>query len=130
MADKFYLGGDNFYGFRERGIQSNEKGEGGAGGDTFFLAGLHLCVPFPKYFNFPDWIRPELFVQAGNLVNSQKSGHSSLFKKDLIRSSFGFGFAMKTGWGRLSLNLASPLSQNKNDITAKHVQFNVQMSWL
>ena len=130
ISDRFFLGGENFFGFSDRGVNNQIKGEENLGGDAYCQASLHLALPFPESYNFPKWFRPELFIQSGNLINSQKEYYSSLLNYKNLRSSVGLGFAMSTMWGRISINMAKPISFRKTDSISNYIQINFQLSLL
>eukprot|EP01091_Cochliopodium_minus_P001149 TRINITY_DN11026_c0_g1_i1.p1 TRINITY_DN11026_c0_g1~~TRINITY_DN11026_c0_g1_i1.p1 ORF type:complete len:429 (-),score=105.89 TRINITY_DN11026_c0_g1_i1:26-1189(-) len=130
VSDKFYLGGDNFNGFRDRGVNNQIKGEENLGGDSYFQTSVILGLPFPKSYDFPSWIRPEIFLQTGNIINSQKQSYSSLFLSKNLRSSVGAGFAVSTAWGRISFSTSLPLSYKKSDSFSNFFQFNFQLNWI
>ena len=131
ISDKYFLGGSNFYGFRERGVNNQIKEEENLGGDTFIFTSLHLALPFPQFLNIPKWIRPEAFLEFGNIINSQKQNYSCLFHYDNFRSSFGVGFALSTSLGRISFNISNPIHYKKLDkVSVNNIQFNFQLNWL
>lgn len=88
------------------------------GGDTFVSAGLALSAPFPGYASLA--VRPQVFANVGAVASAHPGLSSAGFGSlpgwlgagalsKAMHASVGAGLALPTPFGRLELNLASPV---------------------
>jgi outer membrane protein insertion porin family len=114
ITDKFFLGGDNFIGFRTSGVGPRDIDTKDAlGGLEYFVITPELSYPIglPKEFG----IVGKAFTQVGtltkvdtNLPNIEDSGS--------IRVSVGVGLGWKSPFGPIRVNLAYPVVKDPHDI--------------
>lgn len=92
------------------------------GGNALIQGGVELVLPVPFRGDWTRQIRPVLFVEGGQVYNTDASDFE--ITADNIRYSAGVGFTWITVIGPLSLSYAYPLNQKDGD-EAKRVQFEV-----
>ncbi|WP_026470257.1 outer membrane protein assembly factor BamA [Alkanindiges illinoisensis] len=92
------------------------------GGNALIQGGVELVLPVPFKGDWSRQIRPVLFVEGGQVYNTDASDFE--INADNIRYSAGVGFTWITVIGPLSLSYAYPLNQKDGDET-KRVQFEI-----
>lgn len=92
------------------------------GGNALIQGGIELVLPVPFKGDWSRQIRPVLFVEGGQVYNTDASDFE--ISADNIRYSAGVGFTWITVIGPLSLSYAYPLNQKNGDET-KRVQFEI-----
>ncbi|RYY78569.1 MAG: outer membrane protein assembly factor BamA [Moraxellaceae bacterium] len=92
------------------------------GGNALIQGGVELVLPVPFKGDWSRQIRPVLFVEGGQVYNTDASDFE--ISADNIRYSAGVGFTWITVIGPLSLSYAYPLNQKDGDET-KRVQFEI-----
>jgi outer membrane protein insertion porin family len=116
IGDRFFLGGNNFRGFRAAGIGPRDKTSGDAlGGNIFYVGTAEV--------RFPIGLPPELgvsgivFSQAGSLASIDDPPAAPLFDVGSLRASAGIGFAWKSPFGPFRIDYAKALRQETLDRT-------------
>ncbi|HYB09434.1 MAG TPA: BamA/TamA family outer membrane protein, partial [Alphaproteobacteria bacterium] len=116
ITDKFFLGGDNFIGFRTSGVGPRDiDSKDAVGGLKYFVVTPELSYPIglPKEFG----IVGKAFTQIGTLVDKDTdlAGISSA-DSPLIRVSVGVGLGWKSPFGPIRVNVAYPVVRDPHDI--------------
>lgn len=93
------------------------------GGNALIQAGAELVLPMPFSGDWARQIRPVIFVEGGQVYNTDAKKFS-LDQNGGMRYSAGVGFTWITIIGPLSLSYAYPLNDKPGDET-KSVQFEI-----
>ena len=116
IGDRFFVGGNNFRGFRTAGIGPRDKNTGDAlGGNLFYVGTAEV--------RFPIGLPPELgvngvaFTQAGSLAGIDDALAAPLFNVGSVRVSSGFGIAWKSPFGPFRIDYAEALRKESLDRT-------------
>jgi outer membrane protein insertion porin family len=114
ITDLFFLGGDNFIGFRTSGVGPRDIDTKDAlGGREYFVVTPELSYPIglPKEFG----IVGKLFTSIGTLTKTEESG-PNVEDSGSIRVSVGVGLGWKSPFGPIRVNLAYPIVRDSHDI--------------
>lgn len=113
VNNRFFLGGDNFRGFRFGGVGPRDREtDDSLGGNIYYVGTAEL--------GFPLGLPPELgitgrvFTQAGTLYDIDASG-PELFDSSSLRATAGIGLSWKSPFGPVRVDLARPILEEKLD---------------
>ncbi len=123
-VDAFYLGGNNFKGFKYGGVGPRAKNlingspiDGNAvGGKRYYVADAELKFPLglPKEYG----IYGSLFINAGTLTgidNSPTLNKDRIVDSGTIRSAYGFSLSWRSPMGPLSFDFSKVLKKEYYD---------------
>lgn len=123
-VDAFYLGGNNFKGFKYGGVGPRAKNlingspiDGNAvGGKRYYVADAELKFPLglPKEYG----IYGSLFINAGTLTgidNSPTLNKDRIVDSGTIRSAYGFSLSWRSPMGPLSFDFSKILKKEYYD---------------
>lgn len=123
-VDAFYLGGNNFKGFKYGGVGPRARNlingspvDGSAvGGKTYYVADAELRFPIglPKEYG----IYGSLFINAGTLKDVDESPSLNMARivdSGSIRSAYGFSIAWQSPMGPLSFDFSKVLKKEYYD---------------
>lgn len=123
-VDAFYLGGNNFKGFKYGGVGPRAKNlvngspvDGSAvGGKRYYVADAELKFPIglPKEYG----IYGGLFINAGTLTGIDSSptlNKNRIIDSGSIRSAYGFSISWKSPMGPLSFDFSKVLKKEYYD---------------
>jgi len=114
IVDRFFLGGDNFRGFRTSGVGPRDVStKDSLGGLEYFVVTPELSFPLglPKEFG----IVGKVFTDVGTLTKVDESG-PTVVDTGRIRASAGVGLAWRSPFGPIRVDLATPYIRDKEDI--------------
>lgn len=117
ITDRFFLGGNNFRGFRPGGVGPRDRNSGDSLGGKLFSVGtaeLKFPIGLPKELN----IAGVVFGQTGTLAQSDESG-AGLFDVGSLRASVGTGIAWRSPFGPVRVDYAEALRKEEVDKTRK-----------
>ena len=115
INDRFFVGGNNFRGFRTGGIGPRDTVSGDAlGGNVFYVGTAELR--FPLGLPGELGIVGRAFSQAGSLTGIDETG-SNLFDVGSVRVSSGVGVSWSSPVGPISLDYATVLRKEAFDET-------------
>jgi len=115
IDDRFFVGGDNFRGFSVGGIGPRDTSTGDAlGGNIYYVGVAELSFPLglPEEYG----ILGRVFSEVGSLAAVDDEG-SEIFDVGSPRSSAGFGFAWRSPFGPVQVDLAYPIVAEDVDQT-------------
>ncbi len=115
IDDRFFVGGDNFRGFSVGGIGPRDTSTGDAlGGNIYYVGVAELSFPLglPKEYG----ILGRAFSEVGSLAAVDDEG-SGIFDVGSPRSSAGIGFAWRSPFGPVQVDLAYPIVAEDVDLT-------------
>ena len=116
IADRFFLGGQNFRGFKIGGIGPRDLETGTAiGGNLLYTATAQMTVPIglPKELG----ISGKAFTTIGSLMDVDESNVGNLGDTGSLRAAIGVGILWESPFGPVSLNYARPVSSEDFDET-------------
>ncbi len=115
ITDRFFVGGNNFRGFRPSGIGPRDRASGDAlGGNMYFVSTAE--IRFPLGLPSELGILGRVFSQAGTLSNIDATGND-LFDVGSIRISSGFGISWISPFGPIEVDYATVLKKEPVDET-------------
>jgi outer membrane protein insertion porin family len=115
IAERFFIGGQQFRGFATAGIGPRDINTSDAlGGNTFYVGTAELTFPL----GLPDDLgfKASVFTDFGSLWNIDSKG-SDIFDSSSIRVSAGAGLGWSTAFGLIRIDLASALLKESRDET-------------
>ena len=115
IAERFFVGGQQFRGFTNSGLGPRDINTGDAlGGNTFYIGTAELSFPI----GLPDDLgfKASVFTDFGSLWNIDSSG-SDIFDSSAIRIAAGAGLGWATAFGLIRIDLTSALSKEDRDET-------------
>ena len=115
ISDRFFIGGNDFRGFRPGGIGPRDRQSGDAlGGNLFYVGTAELSFPV----GLPNEIGllGRVFTQAGSLARVDESG-PGLSDVGSTRVSAGFGVTWNSPFGPLQIDWTSALVKEEFDET-------------
>ncbi|NVK42215.1 MAG: outer membrane protein assembly factor BamA [Oceanospirillaceae bacterium] len=117
----YYAGGLNSVrGFENNSLGPRDSNDDSFGGNVLTLGSLELIFPTPYLDDNTSW-RTLAFVDAGNVFTTDCLGGTGDctegLELDEIRYSAGLGLSWLTPVGPLSISLAMPLNDRKDDET-------------
>lgn len=113
IVDRFFLGGDNFRGFRTAGVGPRDAITTDAlGGRAFATVTPELSFPvgLPKEFG----VVGKVFTDIGTLTLVDETGPNVL-DSGSIRASAGIGVAWRSPFGPIRVDIARPYIQSGED---------------
>ncbi|MCW5752015.1 MAG: outer membrane protein assembly factor BamA [Alphaproteobacteria bacterium] len=113
VNNRFFVGGDNFRGFRQRGIGPRDIGTRDALGGNIYYVGT-AEVEFPLGLPQELGVAGRVFSQAGSLWDIDASG-PGLFDSSDLRATVGVGVSWRSPFGPIRLDLAVPLLEERPD---------------
>ncbi len=115
LADRFFIGGNSFRGFRFAGIgPRDDRTDDALGGNLYYVGTAELRFPL----GLPEELQlfGRSFVDAGTLTDIDVSG-PTLSDCGCLRVSAGVGFSWLSPFGPLSLDFAQALVKDDLDDT-------------
>jgi outer membrane protein insertion porin family len=115
INNRFFIGGDDFRGFRNAGIGPRDTTTRDAlGGNIYYIGTAELQFPL----GLPDEIglSGALFSDAGSLWQSDSKG-PGVFDQNSVRVSMGAGVLWTSPFGPIRVDLGFPIVKQSADIT-------------
>lgn len=115
IAERFFVGGQQFRGFANSGIGPRDINTSDAlGGNTFYVGTAEFSFPI----GLPDDLgfKASVFTDVGSLWNIDSKG-SDIFDSSAIRITAGAGLGWSTAFGLIRIDLTSALSKEDRDET-------------
>jgi outer membrane protein insertion porin family len=122
LQHRYFLGGDNFRGFRSQGVGPRDRSTGGGiGGNKFYVATAELQFPtgMPREFG----LRGSVFTEAGALWSFDKPGagrpgaNSLVDDSSAVRATAGIGLMWRSPFGPIRVSAAKPIQKQSYDRT-------------
>lgn len=115
ISDRFFLGGNDFRGFRSGGVGPRDQASGDAlGGNLFYVGTVEL--KFPVGLPSEIGLLGRVFSQAGSLARVDESG-PGLSDVGSVRVTAGFGVAWSSPFGPIQVDWATALKKEDFDET-------------
>lgn len=115
ISDRFFVGGNDFRGFRPGGIGPRDQASGDAlGGNLFYVGTAELT--FPVGLPSEIGLLGRVFSQAGSLARVDESG-PGLSDVGSVRVTAGFGVAWSSPFGPIQVDWATALVKEDFDET-------------
>ncbi|MDE0810585.1 MAG: BamA/TamA family outer membrane protein, partial [Alphaproteobacteria bacterium] len=115
IAERFFVGGQQFRGFSNSGLGPRDINTSDAlGGNTFYIGTAELTFPIglPEGLGF----KASVFTDIGSLWNIDSSG-SDIFDSSAIRVAAGAGLGWSTAFGLIRIDLTTALLKEDRDET-------------
>lgn len=115
INERFFVGGDDFRGFRNAGVGPRDKATGDAlGGNMYYIGTAELRFPL----GLPEemGITGAAFSDVGSLWNSDDRG-PDVFDMNTPRVSAGVGVLWTSPFGPIRVDLAQAVAKEKQDQT-------------
>ncbi len=115
IAERFFIGGQQFRGFATSGIGPRDINTSDSlGGNTFYVGTAEFSFPI----GLPDDLgfKASVFTDFGSLWNIDSKG-SDIFDSSAIRVTAGAGLGWSTAFGLIRIDLASALVKESRDET-------------
>ena len=115
INNRFFIGGDDFRGFRRSGVGPRDTTTRDAlGGNVYYVGTGELQFPL----GLPDEVglSGALFSDVGSLWDTDDSG-PEVFDNSSVRLSVGTGVLWTSPFGPIRVDLAYPVVKEKNDLT-------------
>ena len=115
IAERFFVGGQQFRGFATSGLGPRDINTSDAlGGNTFYIGTAELTFPI----GLPDDLgfKASVFTDFGSLWNIDSSG-SDIFDSSAVRIAAGAGLGWATAFGLIRIDLTTALSKEDRDET-------------
>lgn len=116
IADRFFVGGNNFRGFAPSGVgPRDDVSDDSLGGNTFALGTAE--VSFPTFLPEELGFRARVFTDVGTLTNTDDEEQSGLIILDdpSLRASVGVGLSWSSPLGPIQLDFAVPVLKEDYD---------------
>jgi outer membrane protein insertion porin family len=122
LQHRYFLGGDNFRGFRTQGVGPRDRASGGGiGGNRFYVTTAELQFPtgLPREFG----LRGALFTEAGALwgfdrpATGRPGATAIVFDSASPRVSAGVGLMWRSPFGPIRVSLAKAIVKQDFDRT-------------
>lgn len=113
INQRFFVGGDNFRGFRSAGIGPRDTSTGDSLGGKRYVVGtasLSFPVGIPREFG----MRTFAFSDFGSLWDTDANG-PSVVDENSIRASAGLGLSWRSPLGPIRLSVATPVVKESYD---------------
>ena len=115
ISDRFFVGGNDFRGFRPGGIGPRDLASGDAlGGNLFYVGTAELT--FPVGLPTEIGLLGRVFSQAGSLARVDESG-PGLSDVGSVRVTAGFGVSWSSPFGPIQVDWATALKKEVFDET-------------
>ena len=123
ISDRFFLGGQNFRGFKAGGVGPRDLNtDNTVGGNLLYQTTAQMSIPLglPRELG----IKGRAFTSVGSLTKVDEA--SSVFLQDTgnLRASIGIGLAWDSPFGPISLNYARPVLSETFDET-EYISFGI-----
>jgi outer membrane protein insertion porin family len=115
IAERFFVGGQQFRGFATSGLGPRDINTNDAlGGNTFYIGTAEFTFPIglPEDLGF----KASVFTDVGSLWNIDSTG-SDIFDSSAIRVAAGAGLGWATAFGLIRIDLTTALSKEDKDET-------------
>jgi len=115
INERFFVGGDDFRGFRNAGIGPRDAATGDAlGGNSYYVGTAELKFPL----GLPEemGVSGAVFTDAGSLWGVDSTG-AGIFDVNSLRASSGVGILWTSPFGPIRVDLAQAWLQEKQDQT-------------
>ncbi len=115
INDRFFLGGDDFRGFRNAGVGPHDTATNDSlGGNTYYSASTEVKFPL----GLPDemGVSGAAFSDIGSLWNAEDTG-ATVFDKNALRVSAGVGVMWASPFGPIRVDFAHALAKQNADQT-------------
>ena len=115
IAERFFIGGQQFRGFANAGLGPRDITTSDAlGGNTYYIGTAELSFPIglPQDLGF----KGSIFTDIGSLWNIDSSG-SDIFDSSSIRVAAGAGLGWSTAFGLIRIDLTTALLKEDRDET-------------
>jgi outer membrane protein insertion porin family len=122
LQNRYFLGGDNFRGFRSQGVGPRDRASGGSiGGNAFYVTTAEFQFPtgLPREFG----VRGSMFAEAGSLWSFDRppagkpGATAAVFDSNSLRSSVGLGLMWRSPFGPIRVSLAKAVHKEEFDRT-------------
>ncbi len=113
INQRFFVGGENFRGFRSAGLGPRDRASGDSLGGNEYAVGT-VSMSFPTGLPKEIGIRGFMFSDFGTLRNTDAKGVGVL-DTGSIRASIGVGFSWRSPFGPLRLSFALPVVKEEFD---------------
>ncbi len=122
LQHRYFLGGDNFRGFRTQGIGPRDRATGGGvGGNRFYVGTAELQFPtgMPREFG----LRGAVFTEAGALWSFDRpapgrpGASAVVFDSSTPRVSAGVGLLWRSPFGPIRVSAARAIRKEEFDRT-------------
>jgi outer membrane protein insertion porin family len=113
VANRFYLGGDSFRGFKPGGVGPRDRVTGDALGGNVYYTGT-AQVQFPLGLPKELAIKGRFFAIAGSLFDIDEND-PNIFDEDSVRVSAGFGISWRSPFGPIRIDVAKALVSESFD---------------
>jgi outer membrane protein insertion porin family len=115
INDRFYIGGDEFRGFRTGGVGTRDSGSGDAlGAQNYYV--LTQEVSFPLGLPKELGLSARLFHDIGSAWGADVTGSGTLDSTSL-RAAVGIGFTWVSPFGPIRVDFGIPYLKQKFDRT-------------
>ncbi|UUX50366.1 outer membrane protein assembly factor BamA [Nisaea acidiphila] len=115
IAERYFVGGNNFRGFARNGIGPRDSDSGDAlGGNTYYVGTAE--VGFPLGLPGDLGIKGFVFTDVGSLYGIDDSG-SEIVDSSKLRASVGTGLAWATAFGLIRIDVAQAVLKEDVDDT-------------
>lgn len=115
INERFFIGGNDFRGFRPGGIGPRDQASGDAlGGNLFYVGTAELT--FPVGLPTEIGLLGRIFTQAGSLARVDESG-PGLSDVGSVRVTAGFGMAWSSPFGPIQVDWATAIKKEDFDET-------------
>ena len=115
ISDRFFVGGNDFRGFRSGGIGPRDTASGDAlGGNLFYVGTAELT--FPVGLPSEIGLLGRVFSQAGSLARVDESG-PGLSDVGSVRVTAGFGVSWSSPFGPIQVDWATAIKKEDFDET-------------
>tara|TARA_Y100000588_G_scaffold379761_1_gene462480 strand:- start:2921 stop:5245 length:2325 start_codon:yes stop_codon:yes gene_type:complete len=123
ISDRFFLGGQNFRGFKSGGVGPRDLStDNTVGGNILYQTTAQMSVPLglPRELGLSG----RAFTTFGSLTKVDEASSPSLQDTGSLRASVGIGLAWDSPFGPISLNYARPVLSETFDET-EYISFGI-----
>lgn len=113
INQRFFVGGDNFRGFRSAGIGPRDRATGDSLGGKRYVVGT-ASLSFPVGIPREVGMRTFAFSDFGSLWDTDAKG-PTVFDENSIRASIGVGLSWRSPLGPIRLSVATPVVKESYD---------------
>jgi len=113
INQRFFVGGENFRGFRSAGLGPRDRVSGDSLGGNEYAVGT-VSMSFPTGLPKEIGIRGFVFSDFGTLRNTDAKG-AGVLDTGSLRASLGVGFSWRSPFGPLRLSFAFPVVKEEFD---------------
>ena len=113
INQRFFVGGENFRGFRSAGLGPRDRVTGDSLGGNEYAVGT-VSMSFPTGLPKEIGIRGFVFSDFGTLRNTDAKG-AGVLDTGSLRASLGVGFSWRSPFGPLRLSFAFPVVKEEFD---------------